>query len=476
MTEVLLDNSKAEAISYSGCEVLRGIRFVKRYLRLVIFCLIYLLFAAQSASAHDAQDLFNSGKRTAFLDDLARSRGDWNIPRLDGSASWGLDLSFDMRHFSGVPVLREETRESSAVQRLQGSALLSIEDALFGRDFRYFVGAHIARYRFSSAVPFSLPDDGARHAAPEYGTAESILDMLFDFRVLYSSFLALRAGWIQSDAFAAREDGQNPQDGSNAERVTRDRTWVFDAEALSLLRFTYRMDSGRHPEYWSLSSDFASLLIQWLGAKRKESGFFDYLFENKPLAGRRAEILENEYPLITFALQAENYYHGYAEHTRAAGTHNYSYDMDVKKRFRLDRGARLDIISRLSVFSPGYADWQRNEWLREISGGIEIAVVLNNNDIGNTLLDPLVKNSVSGRRSISNGFYIRGGRFVDSAATAFRSDAEIAVFGYRVGIWFSFWNTINITLSYSDSYADDLRYFAELRDRGVLALLASYSY
>jgi len=474
----------------------------RRILQWILFSCVPLALCAPLAAGSDAQDFFNSGKRAAYLDDCVRQREEQLDVRLDGLsyslpnspaqqnagaalppwmtagdtpetpeetlpwfASRGFGLYFDIQNFNRVPFLSDSGLQKSDIQRLQASVLFSMknEHQVNDHDLRLIAGAHFASWNFKSPVSVSLPETAA------LGTAGNFYDFLLDVRLFVSPFTAIRAGWMYSEMRA----NLNGADGDT--RIARDMHWIFDIEVCSLLQFRFRMDSQPHPEYWSLSSDFVTLLIKWL-ARHSGVGFFDYLFKLKSLASERVQAEWFGLPLVTLALQAENYYHDYTLHTRAAGTSNLSYDLDIKKSFPLNRGSRFGLDAKLSVFSPGYAAWHDREWMRELSIGAEYFVVFDNNALGNILFDPLINDAQPDRTKIIGAYYMRGGRFADSACTAFDSGASVSRYGYKIGFWLGLWKAISLDLSYSSSYAEDLRYFAELYDSGVLTLKISYTY
>jgi len=478
--------------------VLTGIRH--RVLQWIFLPCAPLLLCLPLAAGSDAQDFFNPGKRAAWLDDSVRRREDQLDVRLDGLsyslpkapaqaagftqsswidadahdpgddalpwfASWGIGLYFDMQNFNRVPFLSDSGLVRSDVQRLQASVLFSMksERQIEDHDLRLIAGAHFASWDFKSHVPVSLPDTAV------LGAADNFYDFFFDVRLLVSPFTAIRAGWMYGEARANLEGVAD----ASAARIARDIHWIFDIELCSLLQFRFRMDSQPHPEYWSLSSDIVTLLIKWL-ARHSGVGFFDYLFRLKSLASERVQAEWYGLPLVTLALQAENYFRGYPTHTRAAGTPNLSYDLDVKKSFPLRRGSRFGLDARLSVFSSGYAEWHDRERMREISIGAEYVLVFDNNALGNILFDPLINDAQPDRSKIVGTYYVRGGRFVDSAGSIFDSGASR--YGYKIGFLLGLWKAINLDVSYASSYADYIRYFAELYDSSVFTFKVSYMY
>ena len=435
--------------------------------------------AAWSAEyVHHAQDLLDAGRRTDSVDTLALDRYLSMSGRLPPDGTLGLDLLLSGKFFYGFPVLSDYGVMRSDLFRFQGSVMLALRlfESLAARPLDLYVGVHGVRYGLSTPVSLPLPGGDPLESAVTVSdfVSDQFFDDLVELRLVSPGLGSLRAGWVQNEVYAATIDGRVERDESHL--VSRTGRWVLEIEALSLLRFRYRMDSATRIDSWQVSTDIFGALVLWL-ASRQEGAFLESLLQGTrtPETARKT-VIARGLPWFGFALRAENYFRDTLASVRGSNEPNIVWEFEAGKRFLLEGGSWVQLDATLGLFSRSWARWHDGRRLREFSLGLEFVVDLGLALGADSLVGLFVNRHAPESDSVRMAYFIRYGTFTDAGLAVLEPEQGMTVTGYRIGTRISFWNTCELELSYAENDPADLKRFVESVGRGVFMFHLGYRY
>ncbi len=427
---------------------------------------------------HHAQDLLDAGRRTDSVDALALDRYLSMAGRIPADGGLGVDFFLSGRFFYGFPVLSDYEVMRSDLFRFQGSVMLAwgFPGLLGNRLLEVYLGFHGVRYGLSTPVNLPLPEDDPVSTDLDVSdyVSDQFYDDLIELRLVSGGLGSLRLGWVQNEVYAATLDGRVERDESHL--VARSERWVIEFEALSLLRFRYRMDAATRIDSWQVSTDIVGAFALWL-ASNQATSFPGALLENRnsPEVSRKSALGQG-LPWISLALRAENYFRDASGSLRGSNEPNLVWEFEAAKRFNLSGGAWVQFDTTVGIFSRSWARWHDGNRLRELTLGVEFMIDLGVATPEDSLIALFINGHAPESGSIHMGYFFRYGSFTDAAIAVLAPDEGMTVSGYRIGMRMMFWNAFEFELSYAENDPADLKRFVESVGRGVFTFHLGYRY